>query len=132
MASARCWFTWRAIAWPRSRVIRRTPPATGLVEIHPATAASLGIRDGDWVWIEAPEGRVQMRAILFDGLALDVVNAQHAWWYPEDPSPEHGWKRSSVNLVFGDRTGYDPETGAECLRSTLCRMSPVEIAELSR
>jgi len=94
-----------------------------LVEIHPDTAASLQINDGDWVWIETREGRIQMKAKLFDGIAKDVVSAQHAWWFPEEDPPDYGWKKSSVNLLFGD-TEYDPDTGSESLRSALCRISP--------
>jgi len=96
-----------------------------LVEIHPQTAASLGVSDGDWVWIETPQGRVKMRARIFDGIAPDVVSAQHAWWFPDEEPPEYGWKKSSVNLLFGD-TEYDPDTGSESLRSALCKVYPVE------
>ncbi|MBL7208474.1 MAG: molybdopterin-dependent oxidoreductase [Dehalococcoidia bacterium] len=99
-----------------------------IVEIHPETAASLRVSDGDWVWIETPEGRVKMRARLFDGIARDVVSAQHAWWFPEAPAPEYGWKQSSVNLLFGD-TEYDPDTGSEPLRSVLCRIYPLGVNE---
>lgn len=92
------------------------------MEIHPETARSLGIREGDWVWIETSENRIRMRAKLFDGIAPDVVSAQHAWWFPEEGPPEYGWKRSNVNLLLGDRAWVDPETGSECLRSSLCKV----------
>ncbi|MBU0994393.1 MAG: molybdopterin-dependent oxidoreductase [Proteobacteria bacterium] len=95
-----------------------------LVEIHPDTAATLDIGENDWVWIETPVGRVKMRAKFFDGIAQDVVSAQHAWWFPEEDPPEYGWKKSSVNLLFGD-TEYDPDTGSESLRNGLCRVYPV-------
>jgi len=105
--------------------LRRISPDP-LVEIHPTTAETLGIQNGDWVWIETPEDRVRMRAKLFDGIACDVVSAQHAWWFPEEGSPEYGWKKSNVNLLLGDKSGCDPETGSECLRSSLCKLYPVE------
>lgn len=92
-----------------------------LVEIHPDTAASLGIDDGDWVWIETGEGKVRMRAKLFDGILPDLVSAQHAWWFPEETAPDHGFRKSTVNLLFGD-TEYDPDTGSESLRSALCKV----------
>ncbi len=92
-----------------------------LVEIHPRTAASLGIGEGDWVWVETPQDRVSMRARLTDGIAPDVVSAEHAWWFPEDGPPDYGWRRSNVNLLFGE-TEYDPDSGSECLRSSLCRV----------
>ena len=106
------------------RSLRRASPDP-LVEINPVTAKSLGISDGDRVWIETPEARVVMRAKLFGGIAQDVVSAQHAWWSPEEDPPEYGWKKSSVNLLFGD-AAYDPDTGSESLRSSLCRVYPVD------
>jgi anaerobic selenocysteine-containing dehydrogenase len=95
-----------------------------LVEIHPNTAQSLGIGDGSWVWIETPAARIQMKAKLWDGVAPDVVSAQHAWWFPEEGPPDYGWERSNINLLFGD-DGFDPETGSEPLKSILCRVYPV-------
>jgi anaerobic selenocysteine-containing dehydrogenase len=95
-----------------------------LAEIHPETAASLGIEDGDWVWVETPQDRVKMRARLWEGIAPDVVSAEHGWWFPEDEAPGHGWHRSNVNLLFGEME-YDPDSGSECLRSWLCRIQKV-------
>jgi anaerobic selenocysteine-containing dehydrogenase len=92
-----------------------------LVEIHPDTASSLGIEEGDWVWIESPAARVRMKAKLFDGIRPDVVNAQHGWWFPEEPPPDYGWKRSNINLLY-DHTHFDPESGSEPLRSYLCKV----------
>jgi anaerobic selenocysteine-containing dehydrogenase len=97
-----------------------------VVEVNPTTAQSMGIAEGDWVWIETVENRVKMRARFFDGIAHDVVSAQHAWWFPEEGPPEYGWKISNVNLLFGDTAGYDPETGSECLRSSLCKIYKAE------
>jgi anaerobic selenocysteine-containing dehydrogenase len=105
-------------------VLRKANPDP-LVEIHPDTAKSLGIQDGDWVWIETPEARVHMRAKLFDGIAPDVVAVQFGWWFPEEPAPDHGWKRCSANLLYGD-TAYDPETGSESIHSALCKVYRVE------
>ena len=71
-----------------------------------------------------------MRAKLFDGIAPDVVYAQPGWWFPEDKPPEYGWKKSSVNLLFG-QMDYDPDNGAESLRSALCRVYPDATATVS-
>jgi anaerobic selenocysteine-containing dehydrogenase len=92
-----------------------------LVEIHPDTASSLGINEGDWVWIETPVARVKMKAKLFEGIRPDVVNGQHAWWFPEESPPEYGWKKSNVNLLY-DHIHFDPENGSEPLKSYLCKV----------
>jgi anaerobic selenocysteine-containing dehydrogenase len=105
-------------------LLRRANPDP-LVQIHPDTALHLKVADGDWVWIETPEGRVRMRARLFDGVAPDVVAAQYGWWFPENAPPDYGWKESSLNLLYGDMA-YEPETGSESLRSVLCKVYPVK------
>jgi anaerobic selenocysteine-containing dehydrogenase len=92
-----------------------------LVEIHPDTASSLGIKEGDWVWIETPVARVKMKAKLFEGIRPEVVNAQHGWWFPEEKASEYGWKMSNVNLLY-DHTHFDPESGSEPLKSYLCKV----------
>jgi anaerobic selenocysteine-containing dehydrogenase len=46
----------------------------GWVEIHPQTAARLGIHDNDWVWVESAKGRVKLRAKLYSGTVADVVH----------------------------------------------------------
>jgi molybdopterin-containing oxidoreductase family iron-sulfur binding subunit len=37
------------------------------VEINPETAKSLGIKDGDPIWVESPAGKLKSRARLFPG-----------------------------------------------------------------
>jgi len=64
---------------PRLREINPDP----LVEIHPETAAKLGIIDGDWVWIENMFGKCRQKARLTPITMPDVVMAQHGFWYPE-------------------------------------------------
>jgi anaerobic selenocysteine-containing dehydrogenase len=102
--------------------LRRLNPEP-LVELHPETAAGLGIEDGCRVMVETREGSVEMVARLTDGIRPDTVCAQHAWWFPEEASPDHAWRRSSVNVLFGD-TEYDPDTGSEPLKCSLCRIRP--------
>ena len=44
------------------------------VEIHPETAHRLGIHDGDLVWVESPQGRIRLKARLYEGAMPDAVN----------------------------------------------------------
>jgi molybdopterin-containing oxidoreductase family iron-sulfur binding subunit len=44
------------------------------IEIHPDTAAKLGVVDGDPVWVESPLGRLRTRARIYPGAQPDVVN----------------------------------------------------------
>jgi len=94
------------------------------VEIHPDTAAKEGIKEGDWVLIESPRGKVRQRAKLFSGIDPRVVSAEHAWWFPEQPGPHHGWRNSCANLLFGHEH-FDPNSGAESLKSAVCRIERI-------
>ncbi len=44
------------------------------VEIHPRTAAALGVKDGDRVLLESPKGAVRVTAKLYAGTREDVVH----------------------------------------------------------
>src|SRR5262249_26391586 len=47
------------------------------VELHTAAAEARGIRAGDWVYIETPQGRVRAKARLDATLRPNVVCGQH-------------------------------------------------------
>lgn len=97
-----------------------------LLEIHPETAGQMGIKEGDWVYLETPKmkGRVRMKARLTLAVALQVVHAPSHWWYPEKPTDEQGAFESSINLILDDAPPYDPICGSTPLRGRLCRVCP--------
>jgi anaerobic selenocysteine-containing dehydrogenase len=101
---------------------RRNPDP--LVEMNRGAAESLGIHQGDWVWIETPRGRIRQRARLLDGIHPRVICCQHAWWYPERGGPEYGVWQSNLNvLTRNDRgQGFDPLYGGPQLRGFLCKV----------
>ena len=93
-----------------------------LVEIHPQTANDLKIQNGDWVWIETLRGKIQQRARLTEGIDPRVVNAECAWWFPEEAGPEHGVWKANVNVLTNNAPPYDPAMGTYQLRALLCRV----------
>ncbi len=109
-----------------------------LVQLHPETAASLGISGGDWAWIESPRGKVRMKVALFDGMKPDIVHAEHGWWFPELPGKEpslHGVWESNINVLLADDPDLcNPLTGAFPLKTNLCRVykaeAPVGLKEI--
>ena len=114
----------RQLPWMRE--LHRDP----VLEIHPAAAAKEGIQDGDWVVIESPRGRVRQRAKLFAGIDPRVVSAEHAWWFPEQKDPGHGWDESNINILTDNAyENCDPAMGATHVRTLLCRIYPEEKEE---
>jgi anaerobic selenocysteine-containing dehydrogenase len=105
----------------RLRELHRDP----VVEIHPNTAAKEGIKEGDWVVIESRRGRVKQRVKIALGSDPRIVAAQHAWWFPENKSPGHGWDESNINILTDNALeGCDPAMGASNIRTLLCKISP--------
>ena len=99
-----------------------------IVEIHPEQAATLNVVSGDWVWIEAPKmpQKVKLKALVTTDIHPQVVAAQHGWWFPEKPGPEHGLFESNINLILTDEEACDPICGAVPIRGTLCRLCKVD------
>ena len=93
------------------------------IEIHPDTAAKEGIKDGDWVIIESPRGRVRQRARLTSGIDPRVVAGQHGWWFPEKNGT--GWQESNINILTrNDYDNCDSAMGATHIRTLLCKIYP--------
>lgn len=44
------------------------------VEIHPESARQMGIKDGDWTWVESVAGRLRVKARVYPGTRPDVVS----------------------------------------------------------
>jgi anaerobic selenocysteine-containing dehydrogenase len=57
-----------------------------LVRINDEDAASLDIKDGDWVWIQNVYGKCKQKAFVSAAIKKGIVSAEHGWWFPErDP-----------------------------------------------
>ena len=97
------------------------------VELHPAAAAVRGIRPGDWVRVETPEGSVRARAQLNDSLAPNVACGQHGWWQacPEIGAPGYdpfGPDGANLNLIISN-AAIDPVSGSVPHRAYLCQIT---------
>jgi anaerobic selenocysteine-containing dehydrogenase len=96
------------------------------VELHPEAASERGIRPGDWVLIQTPEGSVRARARLNDTLKPEVACGQHGWWQacPDIDAPGYdpfGPEGANFNLIIGNRA-IDPISGSVPHRAYLCQI----------
>ncbi|MCP5054494.1 MAG: hypothetical protein GY940_45420, partial [bacterium] len=105
-----------------SRLRKKEPDP--LVEIHPETAKKYNIRSGDWVWIETTRGKIKQKAAVTESIAIDVVNVQHGWWFPEEAAPAYGVWKSNANVLTSNYPPYDPAVGTYQLRALLCKIYP--------
>jgi len=111
---------WRQIE--SFRRIRRDPQ----VQIHPETAKKHNIKDGEWVWIETPRGRIKQKCKYFDGIKPNVIHVEHGWWFPEsepkEPSLFGVWLSNANILTDDDPDNCDPIGGIWPLRTALCKI----------
>jgi len=113
----------------------RTPGhGTRTVEPYPMTwmhlndARKLRIKEGDWIWIETPMGRIRQKAHVGWDIPEGVVQVPPSWWYPELPA-EEPWSQGVFDaagnvLVDDDPDKADQMTATWCTRGLLCKVYP--------
>ena len=84
------------------------------VEVHPTTAAELGLADGTSVWVTSARGRYRARLKLFPGVARGTVCAPYGLRHPE------GELANPLRLLDGTA---DPLTGLPCWFTTFVRLA---------
>jgi len=100
-----------------------------ILEMHPDPAAELGISDGDWVKLQIAEPKykdkhISFRAKLVDTMHPKTVGADHGWWFPEKPAPEHGAFDSNINALLSMEHGpYEPTVGNIQQRAIACKVT---------
>ncbi len=98
-----------------------------VLEIHPDTARSLGIGEGEWVWVENWLGRCKLKAKVTLVVPTWMVMAPHGWWFPEKPGPEpslFGVWESNINQLIP--MGYQGKDGLGApIKHLLCRVRKI-------
>ena len=102
--------------------LRRSHPDP-VVIIHPDTASRLGIKEGDWAYIENRRGRIRQKANLSTGVDPRVIISDIAWWYPERGVEQgYGWVESNYNVLTNDEPPSNPEVGSFNIRGFACKI----------
>jgi len=81
-------------------------------EIHPDTAQSYGIKNGEMVAVETKRGGIEIKAQFTEDILPGVI------------SIPHGWAKANVNVLTDDK-GEDPVTGYASLKALLCKIRKV-------
>ncbi|WP_172328159.1 molybdopterin-dependent oxidoreductase [Mangrovicoccus sp. HB161399] len=105
--------------------LRRKSPLPR-ADLHPDTAASRGIAEGDRIEIRRGGARISMTAHLDPGLHPGVAMAENGWWEaaPDLGLPGYrigGRTDASYNSLAQDLP-LDPVSGAPALRSMTCEI----------
>ena len=94
-----------------------------MIDIHPETAGKLGIKEGDWVYIETKRGRIKQKATLNKDIDPRVAVADFGWWFPEKGASEvYGWAESNINILTDGKPPFNHEVGSTNLRGICCKV----------
>jgi formate dehydrogenase major subunit len=101
-------------------------------EVNPADANDAGIRDGQMIWLESPEGaRIKVKAMITRRVARGVVFAPYHFGghfqgedrrshYPEGSDPYVLGEAANTAFTYG----YDSVTAMQETKCSLCRVKP--------
>ena len=96
--------------------LRKNAPDPEL-DIHPDTCKSLGIENGEWVYLVSPRGKVEVKVNYFEETHPKIVHTPHGFWYGR----EDGWEKLNINQIT-DNGPKDPITGSVSTKALLCRV----------
>jgi anaerobic selenocysteine-containing dehydrogenase len=97
-------------AMHRSTPSLRARDQEPMVEINTETARNLNIESGDFVIVETPKGRIQMKAAVNSDIHPKVVCVPHCWA-----------GMANQNLLTNDDV-HDPVWGGQAMRGLACRV----------
>ncbi len=100
-------------------------------EINPADANDRGIKDGQWIWLNSPEGaKIKVKAMVTERVARGVVFTPFhfgGWYegkdlldkYPEGSAPYVRGEACNTAFTYG----YDSVTQMQETKATLCQIT---------
>ncbi len=112
----------RMIPWLREKM------PDPLVEIHPDTARTFGIDEGEWVYLENDMGRVKRKATITRRVKPQHVHTMHGWWLPEldgrEPSLFGVWDYQINKIIPGPQCSKSGFGGGQ-YKTTLCTLRKI-------
>ncbi len=102
------------------------------VEVNPRDANNLGVRDGDQVWVEGPEGgKVKVKALVTERVGAGVAfmpfhfggmlqGEDRRSKYPQGADPVVLGESANTAMTYG----YDSVTQMQETKASLCRIMP--------
>lgn len=92
-----------------------------LLLMHPEDMEKYGLKEGEWVWVETPTGKLQIIVKADSVQPPGTIRIPHGWWKPEKPQglKNHLSDAMLLNdgMILSDHPdNLDPEQGLPNLR----------------
>ncbi|MYF69456.1 MAG: hypothetical protein F4181_05520 [Proteobacteria bacterium] len=91
------------------------------LEINPATAQELGLRDGDLVEVESPEGTVSVPVLTYPAIMPNVVAMPVGQGHSDYGRYASGRGANPIEILASQ---MEPETGSLAWNATRVRLNP--------
>jgi anaerobic selenocysteine-containing dehydrogenase len=94
-------------------------------KINDQDARELGISDGEWVFVESPRGKIEVKAKVIKALRKGVVKLPRQTYKDackELGLPGYGWDKANPNILIPAEPA-DPGFSCPPMRCTLCRVT---------
>jgi formate dehydrogenase major subunit len=88
------------------------------VQVHPETVKELGMKDGDWIYLETELGKIKAKLKLSELILPGIV------WTPSHPEPAAPFKENSGQSINTIIPGYWDEVAAQ-FNGFGCRLTKV-------
>jgi len=72
------------------------------VEMHSKKAKELGLQEGEMVYIETKQGRIEQKLVFADDLDPRIISPSFGWWFPEEPENLFEWDKANVNILMSN------------------------------
>jgi anaerobic selenocysteine-containing dehydrogenase len=83
--------------------------------MNPKTAKDLGLKAGDWIYVETYKGRMKQQLAVQPGMHPKVVNVEFGWG-------DHCYEDSNMNIITDCLPPWDADMGSVALRGYACRV----------
>lgn len=117
-------------SWLRNVAYLREIQPFPTLHIHPETAEVREIKDGDWVLVESPHGKIKLRAEIFPGIRPDTVMALHGWWQECEELKLPGYPILDGGANANNMYSVDPEKVYDPLITAMSSQTLVQVKKL--
>jgi anaerobic selenocysteine-containing dehydrogenase len=93
-----------------------------LIQIHPRTAKSFGIANGDQMIVESPRGAVSGTAELWEGIREDTIYVPNTFGPAQQEAQELGTPLYAAANTLPDDRYFDNLSGQQAYKCFACRV----------
>lgn len=93
-----------------------------LIQIHPKTAQTAGLKNGDEIIVESPRGSIKGTALLWEGIREDTIFVPNWFGFQQKIAEDVGTPYYEAANILIDQKYYDNLSGQQAFKCFACRV----------